>query len=67
MTNEPMEDDDRGYSNVLVHTEKGREILESMEGIRYLEADLEKMLNLPAEWKESPLHVRKHVLHFIIS
>ena len=43
VTNEPMEDDDRGYSNVLVHTEKGRGILEAMEGIRYLDANPEKM------------------------
>ena len=38
-----MEDDDRGYSNVLVHTEKGREILEAMASIRCLDADPEKM------------------------
>lgn len=38
-----MEDDDRGYSNVLVHTEKGKGILEAVEGIRYLDANPERV------------------------
>ena len=39
----PMEDDDRGYSNVIVHTKKGRAVLEAMKGIQYLDADADKM------------------------
>lgn len=37
-------DDDRGYSNVLVHTEKGKHILEKMKNVTVFDADLEKMM-----------------------
>lgn len=37
-------DDDRGYSNVLVHSPKGKKILEQMKNIVVFDADLEKMM-----------------------
>lgn len=40
----PGGDDDRGYSNVLVHTEKGSRMLEQMKNVVVFEADLEKMM-----------------------
>lgn len=43
VTVEPMQDDDRGYSNVLVHTPKGKGVLDSMENIWCIDADAEKM------------------------
>lgn len=40
----PGRDDDRGYSNVLVHTPKGKEILAQMHNVAIFDADLEKMM-----------------------
>lgn len=41
----PDGDDDRGYSNVLVHSPKGKLILEQMKNVVVLDADLEKMMS----------------------
>lgn len=43
VTLEPMVDNDRGYSNVLVHTQKGKRILEQLDNIRCDLADPKKM------------------------
>ena len=40
---EPVADDDRGFSSVLVHTQKGRDLLNRLKGIRKIQADPEKM------------------------
>lgn len=40
----PGGDDDRGYSNVLAHTQKGRLILEQMNNVIVFDADVEKMM-----------------------
>lgn len=37
-------DDDRGYSNVLVHSQKGKRILAQMKNVVVIDADLEKMM-----------------------
>lgn len=39
-----IKDDDCGYSNVIVHTKKGRDMLESMNNITAYDADMKKML-----------------------
>lgn len=43
VTTELLQDNDRGYSNVIVHTEKGKLLLSQMEGITVYPADPEKM------------------------
>lgn len=59
---EPVGDDDRGFSNVLIHTPKGQKLLEEMNNIRWVNAEPEKMfrytggmesksIDLPAERK----------------
>lgn len=40
----PAGDDDRGYSNVLVHTDRGQKILEEMQNVVIFDANLEKMM-----------------------
>lgn len=40
----PAGDDDRGYSNVLVHTQKGKQLLEQMKNVVLFDADMEKMM-----------------------
>lgn len=46
VTDPPVTDDDRGYTNVLVHTEKGREILSRMNHITQYHTDPDKMLSV---------------------
>lgn len=41
---EPFNDNDRGYSNVLIRTEKGRRILETMTDVRVFRADADRLM-----------------------
>lgn len=42
-----LKDDDRGYTNVLVHTEKGKKLLETIQGeLELYPADAERMIEL---------------------
>jgi len=40
----PGGDDDRGYSNVLVHTQKGKFLFDQMSNVVVFDADVEKMM-----------------------
>ena len=43
VTLKPMTDDDRGFSAVLIHTLKGKAVLDRLQDIRWMEADPEKL------------------------
>lgn len=43
VTKQTVQDNDRGFSNVLVHSEKGRKILFEIKNVELYEADAEKM------------------------
>ena len=40
---QPLQDNDRGFSNVIAHTQKGNELIERVEDMRCYDADPEKM------------------------
>jgi coenzyme F420-reducing hydrogenase beta subunit len=46
VTDPPLTDDDRGYTNVLIHTEKGRRLMDEMKHIKQYPADPEKLLSV---------------------
>ncbi len=43
VTTQTLHDNDRGYSNVLVHTQKGKELLYSLSDLMLYKADADKM------------------------
>jgi coenzyme F420-reducing hydrogenase beta subunit len=45
VTGEPMQDNNRGFSNVIVHTAKGKALLPEIQDIKIYQADPEKMFN----------------------
>lgn len=52
-------DDDRGFSNVLTHTENGKNILENMGGINLFPADAEKMFKFTGGMESSSIAMKK--------
>ena len=63
----PDGDDDRGYSNVLVHSTKGKCILEQMGNVVVFDADLEKMLTYTGGMERFSVKRKSEREHFYIS
>ena len=60
---EPLIDNDRGYSNVLVHTAKGKKLMEALEGLNIYLADPEKMFQYTGGMESKSIEypvARKH-------
>lgn len=43
VTMQPLQDNDRGFSNVIAHTQKGKELIARVGDMRFYDADPEKM------------------------
>lgn len=54
-TVEPVLEDDRGYSNVLVHTQKGSQYLQCMENVNLYRAEPEKMFRFTGAMERSSI------------
>ncbi len=48
-------DDDKGYSNVLVHTQKGKELLEGLTNVKLYTADAEKLFGVMGSMVEKSI------------
>lgn len=63
VTQEAMVDDDRGFSNVIVHTQKGKEILSKIKDVMLYRADPEKMFRFTGGMESNSVRYpdqRKH-------
>lgn len=52
----PMKDNDEGYSNVLVHTEKGKKLLSEINNIVVYQAEAEKMFLFTGGMESHSIH-----------
>lgn len=60
----PLTDNDRGYSNVLVHTEKAKSILYSIKDIKLYKADPEKMFFYTGGMESASIEFKKERVTF---
>lgn len=63
-TEPAIEDNDRGYSNVLVHTPKGKEMLAGLKEISLYDSDPEKMLSVMGSMLAAPIRMKPEREHF---
>lgn len=60
----PLTDNDRGYSNVLVHTEKAKSILYSIKDIKLYKADPKKMFFYTGGMESASIEFKKERVTF---
>ncbi len=58
-TTPPIVDNDKGFSNVLVHTTKGKDILQKLNGIDLYPANADKLLSVMGSMVESSIKPKK--------
>ena len=55
VTSPPVVDNDKGYSNVVVHTEKGSQVLRSLTGVKLYQSDADKLFSVMGNMVEASI------------